>query len=128
MTKIGTIGWTDLTVPDAGAVRDFYADVVGWTATGLSMGEYEDYCMIPPDSDAAAVGICHARGANANLPAQWLIYIYVEDLDRSMNAVNARGGKVIAGPRSAGEQGRYCIIQDPAGAHAALFEAKKSGE
>ena len=25
--KIGTVGWIDLTVPDAGALRDFYAEV-----------------------------------------------------------------------------------------------------
>lgn len=29
---LGTIGWTDLTVPDAVAVRDFYVQVAGDTA------------------------------------------------------------------------------------------------
>ena len=29
---VGTIGWTDLTVPDADGLRDFYSAVVGWGA------------------------------------------------------------------------------------------------
>ena len=124
MSKIGTINWIDLTVPDAEKVREFYREVVGWSAVGLDMGGYEDYCMNPPDTDQSVAGICHARGGNANIPAQWLIYINVADLDRSIEAVNARGGKVLTGPKAAGEQGRFCVIEDPAGAVAALFEGK----
>jgi predicted enzyme related to lactoylglutathione lyase len=60
-------------------------------------------------------------GANADLASQWLIYIVVEDLERSVSRCTARGGKVIAGPKNMGKN-RYCIIQDPAGAVAALFE------
>jgi predicted enzyme related to lactoylglutathione lyase len=32
------------------------------------------------------------------------------------------GGTVLAPPRNFGGQGRYCVIRDPAGAAAALFE------
>jgi hypothetical protein len=124
MTNIGTINWVDLTVPEADNLRDFYREVVGWTPVGLDMGGYNDYCMNPPDSESAVAGICHARGTNAGIPPQWLIYINVADLDRSIEAVNAGGGAVIAGPKSMGEQGRYCIIRDPAGAVAALYQAK----
>jgi catechol-2,3-dioxygenase len=28
--QVGTIGWVDLTVPNADEVRDFYMEVVGW--------------------------------------------------------------------------------------------------
>ena len=30
----GTVVWSDLTVADAGALRDFYAAVVGWETRG----------------------------------------------------------------------------------------------
>lgn len=124
MPELGTIGWIDLTVPDAEGVRDFYRDVVGWTPTDVAMGSYNDFAMVPPGADNAVAGVCHARGDNAGFPAQWLIYVYVENLDRSVAACEVRGGAVIAGPRSAGESGRFCVIRDPAGAHLALFEAK----
>ena len=64
----------------------------------------------------------YARGNNAGLPSQWMIYITVANLDRSMENCRNRGGKVISGPREMPGYGRYCVIQDPAGAVAALFE------
>jgi hypothetical protein len=39
------------------------------------MGEYSDFNMTMPDGGELAAGICHARGGNADLPSQWLIYI-----------------------------------------------------
>jgi predicted enzyme related to lactoylglutathione lyase len=120
--EIGSINWADLTVPNADEVRDFYSAVVGWTPVALDMGGYSDYCMNLPESNRTVAGVCHARGVNANLPAQWLVYINVADLDKSIQACTEKGGKVLAGPRSMGPQGRYCVIQDPAGAAAALFE------
>jgi predicted enzyme related to lactoylglutathione lyase len=32
------------------------------------------------------------------------------------------GGRIVAGPKAFGGQGRYCVIEDPAGAVAALFQ------
>lgn len=124
--EIGTINWADLTVPNADEVRDFYSAVVGWTPVALDMGGYSDYCMNVPESNRTVAGVCHARGSNANLPAQWLVYITVEDLDRSIEACVERGGKILSGPTGMGPQGRYCVIQDPAGAAAALFESAKA--
>ena len=119
----GQIGWIDLTVPDAVAVRDFYRHVTGWTASGFDMGGYEDFCMNPPDASTPVAGICHARGSNAGLPPVWLIYIMVTDLDESIRRCTERGGKVLKPATNQGNQGRYCIIEDPAGAVAGLYQS-----
>ena len=118
----GQISWVDLTVPEADTLRDFYAQVVGWTASAHSMGDYEDYVMNDPVTGEARAGICHARGENAALPAQWLIYIVVQDLEDSFDKCLQLGGSVVCPPRSAGEMGSYCVIKDPAGAVCALFQ------
>jgi len=120
---IGAIMWTDLTVPDADGVRDFYAAVTGWVPQPLSMGDYSDYIMTAPETGAPVAGVCHARGTNAELPPVWVVYIAVADLDASLEACRARGGTVIAGPKGAGGGARYAIIRDPAGAVAALHQA-----
>jgi uncharacterized protein len=121
----GTIGWTDLTVPDAVALRDFYRSVVGWRAAPVDMGGYADFGMIPRGAEQPACGICHARGTNADLPAQWMIYIHVANLDRALDRCRKGGGTVLAGPKPlAGSQ--YAVIRDPAGAVCALFEAPKT--
>ena len=119
--EIGSIGWVDLTVPNAEAVRDFYRDVVGWTMTEVEMGGYSDFCMNKPGSNTTVAGICHARGVNAALPPQWLVYITVQDVDKSAARCVELGGEIIMQPKSAGGQSRYCVIRDPAGAVAALY-------
>jgi uncharacterized protein len=118
----GRIGWFDLTVPDAVAVRDFYHNVVGWTSTEVDMGGYSDYCMNLPAGGETITGVCHARGVNATLPPVWLLYITVADLEESLRQCEALGGQVRNGPRSLGPQGRFAVIADPAGAVVALFE------
>jgi len=69
-----------------------------------------------------APGICHARGMNADLPPQWLIYVVVENLERSIEQCAVLDGELLAGPKSMGETGSYCVLRDPAGAVVALFE------
>jgi len=120
--KTGTVSWFDLTVPNATAVRDFYRSVVGWRARSLDMGGYSDYCMIAPATGKTVAGVCHARGVNTGLPPQWLIYIAVSDLRRSLERCRERGGTVVSGPTDMGGQGTYAVIRDPAGAAAALFQ------
>jgi predicted enzyme related to lactoylglutathione lyase len=118
--KPGTIAWHDLTVPNAEKVRDFYQAVVGWKPEPVEMGDYSDFSMIAPNGEGVA-GVCHARGANADLPAQWLMYVIVEDVDASAKKCVELGGKVITGPRSLGSA-RFAVIQDPAGAVCAIYQ------
>ena len=121
--SIGSIGWVDLTVEDAGSVRDFYQAVVGWSAEGCDMSGYDDYVMTQPETGTPASGICWRRGGNAHLPTVWLVYITVADLSASLATVRGRGGNVLAEPRSAGAHGSFAVIQDPAGAVCALHQA-----
>ncbi len=121
---IGKIGWIDLTVPDAEKVKEFYSKVAGWKSDPVSMGDYNDYCMIPPDADVPVAGICHAQGVNKDLPPQWMIYITVENLDQSISACKGNGGEIIVDPKKMDDKSRYCIIRDPSGAVAALYEHK----
>ena len=120
-SQTGKIGWIDMTVDDANLVRDFYKAVVGWGSESVSMGDYSDYSMTMPASDEAVSGICHARGANADLPSGWLIYIVVEDVDASAAACIENGGEVIV-PVKGLAGGRFCVIRDPAGSTAALYQ------
>ncbi len=118
---VGTIVWMDLTVQDAGALRDFYARVVGWEPSPVQMSGYTDFTMLPPGVEDPVAGVCHARGENADLPAQWLMYVVVEDVERSAAECTRLGGQIVAGPRPL-MGGLFCVIRDPAGAVSALYE------
>lgn len=117
--QIGKVEWCDLTVDNAVEVRDFYSKVVGWTHQAVSMGDYDDFSINLPENDETVAGICHAKGPNKNMPAQWLMYVRVADVEASAKECIDSGGQVIEGPRSMGSS-NLCIIKDPAGAVLAL--------
>ena len=121
----GSIVWTDLTVEKAPAIAEFYEAVAGWKSEEVAVADYVDFNMVLPATGKAVAGICHAKGQNANLPPQWLIYIVVNDLDASMSECWAKGGRVILGPKEIGPGERYCVVRDPAGAIAALIQQKE---
>ena len=122
--EVGSLSWFDLTIPNAEEVRDFYSKVIGWKSEPVPMekGKYNDYNMIAPESDLTVTGVCHAQGVNKNLPAQWMLYFTVKDLDNCIEECKTNGGKVVAEAKDMGNYGRYCVIKDPAGAVCALFE------
>lgn len=118
--RAGTIVGLDLTVADAPGIRDFYAEVVGWQPEPLNMGQYDDYMMLAPDG-APVAGVCHKAGGNADLPAQWITYVAVDDLPTSLAQVTAHGGEVVRAPSGTGPGG-FALIKDPAGATLALMQ------
>ena len=120
--EFGVIGWTDLTVPNAEEIRDFYKDVVGWTPHDVDMDGYSDFNMNTAESGKTIAGICHARGGNTAMPAQWLMYITVEDVDAAARRCTELGGKIRVPAQGDPDSGRYCVIEDPAGAVAALYQ------
>jgi uncharacterized protein len=123
--EIGSISWTNLTIEDAEPIRNFYSQVVGWKFEFVSMGEYSDYGMLTPDTKRTVAGICHTNGSNDNIPPQWMIYITVESIEKSIEDCRRLGGKIISRPKTYAGVGKYCVIQDPAGAVCALFEYNK---
>jgi predicted enzyme related to lactoylglutathione lyase len=121
-SPVGSFSWADLTVDNAEEIKDFYASVVGYSFTEVDMGGYSDYCMNSPEDGHTKSGICHAKGGNKDLPPMWLIYFYVANLDESLEKLISLGGQIITGPKSYGEDARYAVIKDPAGACCALFQ------
>lgn len=113
--RLGSIAWADLTVPRADNLRGFYQAVAGWTPSDVNLGTYSDYAMTPSGRRKPVAGLCHARGSNAALPPQWLIYITVADAHAAAKACRRLGGRVLDGPRTMGGK-RFACLRDPAGA------------
>ncbi len=118
--KIGAIEWRDLTIEHAEQAKDFYAEVVGWEAEPVSLGDYNDFNMNLPGSGETIAGVCHARGSNANMPPQWMMYVRVADAQASAESTVKLGGEIIDGPRTMGGE-TYFVIRDPAGAVLTVF-------
>lgn len=120
--RTGLIKWADLTVDNPEAVVDFYQGVLGWNAAAFPMEGRTDYVMSHSETGDTTAGICQQAGDIKGLPQQWLVYVTVDDLDDSIEACNKLGGKVVFGPRESEAMGRWCVVEDPAGAVMALTE------
>lgn len=82
------------------------------------MGSYNDFNM--NNVQGTIAGICHAKGDNADLPAQWLMYVRVENAQLSAQKTLELGGEIIKGPTEYGGES-YFIIRDPSGAILAVY-------
>lgn len=122
-SKLGSIGWFDLTVTDAGPLSKFYRDVVGWKIQETPVDNYHDFTMCNPETDVPQSGICHQKGQNSDIPSQWLMYVYVDNIEERTKKIEELGGTIIKGPTEPSSYGRFTIFKDPQGAVMALFEA-----
>lgn len=118
-TNRGAIVSADLTVADAGAARDFYKAVVGWSIDEMPMkdGEehYSDYILKDSEGNWAG-GVCHHRGTNVGIPPQWIVYINVADVGASVKRCIELGGAVVKESKDESGKYSYAIIRDPFGA------------
>lgn len=117
--NIGAIVSTDITVPQADLLKDFYTQVIGWQTEDFHMkddqGAYTDY-VVKDDKGNWAAGICHSRGVNRDLPPQWIVYINVADIAQSIRKCIELGGKVLKESKNAEGVYQYALLQDPLGA------------
>lgn len=120
MSDIGKIVWTDVTVKNADANRDFYKEVFNWTFEEVSMGDYSDYTMKNENGNVIG-GICHKDGPNKDFPSQWINYIKVNSINDSLKKAEKLGGKIII-PVNPDSSYKMAVIEDVAGAYIGLFE------
>jgi uncharacterized protein len=121
--NVGEMAWIDLSVPNAGEIKKFYQSVIGWECEAVSMGDYDDYSMNSPETGEPITGICHAKGVNLDLPATWLPYFLVADIEHSVAQVTAQGGELLTPIKPMGDD-KYVVLKDPAGAICALYQKK----
>jgi predicted enzyme related to lactoylglutathione lyase len=110
--------WSDLTVPDPDAARDFYEPLTGW-AYLVGPREYGGYCVNEIDG-AAASGIAVAREGTA---PQWNLYLASVDLAATAAAIVAAGGSVLHEPWSNAPFGGALVAADPTGARFSVWQA-----
>ena len=117
----GTLSWTDLGTSDAGAAVPWYRDLFGWDTEDSPIPDGGVYTMASLGGRSVAAIYATEQG-----PPAWLSYVTVDDAD----AVAARAGQLdatlIAEPFDVMEVGRMAVLQDPAGAVFAVWQARES--
>lgn len=117
MTLQGSWIWYELMTPDAEASKAFYDRVVGWNIQ-TTHGEDTGYGFINTADGGMTGGVLHLTADMREHGARpcWLGYIGVDDVDVSLAAIEAAGGKVLMPARDIEMAGRIAMVADPNGA------------
>ena len=111
--------WVDISVPDVGAAKEFYAGLLGWDCRTDPRPEAGGYTMCFVDGVPAAA-ITPVWGEDAR--PGWSIYIASDDADASAAAVTEHGGQVLSPPMDVFDAGRMAFAVDPTGATFGIWQ------
>nr|NUR37889.1 VOC family protein [Sphingomonas sp.] len=113
----GAFIWYELMTPDPEGAKTFYEAVVGWS---ISEGapEFNGYRMIGRSDGGNAGGVLPLTDEMQQHGARpiWLGYICVPEVDRSVSAIEAAGGKALMPAFDIPNIGRIAMVTDPQGA------------
>jgi predicted enzyme related to lactoylglutathione lyase len=119
----GAMTWNELFTSDVDRAGKFYASTFGWTLTPVDMGQMGTYTLFGRAGQKNNVGGMMPLGPQMKgVPAHWLIYFAVTDVDASAKLAGESGGKVLSPPMDIPNVGRFATIQDPQGAVFAVYK------
>lgn len=99
------------------AARRFYGALLGWTSEPIPMGA-SPYHMV----QNAGQTIGGFMAASAGMPAQWVSYLSVANVDQTAVAAVAAGARVTMPPTDFPGAGRAAGLVDPQGASFSLWK------
>ncbi|GAA4770903.1 VOC family protein [Novosphingobium ginsenosidimutans] len=117
MTKLqGSWVWYELMTPDPAGAKAFYDAVIGW-AMQPGTPETGDYGFIANADGGMTGGLLKLSQDMTDHGARpcWLGYIGVDDVDASVAAIEAAGGKSLMPARDVPMAGRIAMVADADG-------------
>jgi len=111
--------WNELYTTDVKKVGDFYANLFGWSREPMPtpMGEYTVF----KKGDAQAAGMMQITKDMTGMPPHWMVYVAVDDSDRTVEKAKGMGALVMVPPTDIPNIGRFAILNDPQGADFAVI-------
>jgi uncharacterized protein len=110
----GAFSWSELMTSDPKAAAEFYGSLFGWTVETMDMG-MGPYHVIKA-GDVSVGGIMGMPPGAPPMPTAWGSYVTVKNVDETLAACTALGGKVIVPAMDVPTVGRMAVIQDLQGA------------
>ena len=119
--ETGRFVWHDLMTRDVSVAKRFYEELFGWRFEDTKRGD-RPYVLARTGGTLVA-GIVDV-GANADAAPQWLSYMAVADVDKSVAQVRSDGGKILVEPRNL-PIARVAAVADPQGAPLGLAQLRR---
>ena len=122
----GAFSWAELATADQPAAKSFYSSLFGWAAMDFPMGPDALYTIF--QLEGRATGACYTLRPEMKahgVPPNWLLYVTVESTDASAQKAASLGAKLVSPPCDVYDLGRMAVLEDPTGAHVALWQPKR---
>jgi len=113
----GKFAWFEHWSGSMDRAREFYGALLGWSSEPVPMGANR-YNMIMN----GAQGVGGFMAAPPGMPAQWVSYLSVPDVDAAASNASAAGATVLMPPTDFAPAGRAAAIADPQGAALSLWK------
>lgn len=123
--KPGEFCWNELMTPNVEASKAFYSSLFGWEIQEHDMGHMTYTTLKNGDKDVGGM-MSIPKEHEKDMPPHWMSYIYVEDLDTTVEKAKSLGATIKQPPTDISDFGRLAVLQDPTGAHIALWQSLKS--
>lgn len=109
--------WYELMTSDPEGAKAFYEPVVGWSMT-LGRQDTNGYGFLTAPDGAMVGGLLQLTEEMTGHGARpiWIGYIHVADVDASLKAIEAAGGKTLMPAADIAMAGRVAMVADPGGA------------
>lgn len=120
----GTFSWIELSTTDTDAAKQFYGSLFGWTAEDAPVPGGVYTMLKKGDDFVGAIQSLQEEMRAQGHPPFWMSYVTVDSVDKTAAQVEELGGKLIAPPFDVMDAGRMAVVQDPANAAFAIWEAK----
>lgn len=118
----GKVHWSELATREVDKSIAYYSETLGWTFEAMDMGEMGTY-HVGNNGGVPTVGIFDMKDMPGmeEVPAHWMTYLAVSDLDASMEKTKAHGGQVVREAFEVPGVGRMAVVSDPGGAVISLM-------
>lgn len=107
----GALVWNELQTPNVESAKEFYTSVFGWS----HQTDQNGYVVLLREERAHA-GMMQIDESWGDVPPNWAVYVMVEDVEAIGARAKELGANLLTEVSSAGELGRFVVIQDPQGA------------
>ncbi len=113
----GTFIWNELMTRDVEGAKSFFAEALGWTFEAMPMPDGGTY-WIAKSGEKGVAGLMDMALMTGmdGVPAHWLAYIAVDDVDARVDHAARLGATVIRPGFDVPDVGRIAILRDPTGA------------
>jgi predicted enzyme related to lactoylglutathione lyase len=119
----GTLCWADLSTPDPQRGSEFYSGLFGWHIFA-DPKDTSGYLHIK-NGEHFIGGVPPALHRQVGMPAHWMAYFQVDDVDATAAKAKELGANLYLAPMTMEGVGRMAVVADPQGAVFSIFKSAR---